>query len=221
MNPLFGIIERDLTVYLRNRSEWMMPMTYFLVIVSLFPITIEPSENLLLKLAPGIIWISVVLALLLSIEQVFRLDYQSGALEQFILSVHALPLLLLGKSIAHCLAMGLPLLFLALFTGFLFQMPPNGICVLMITLLIGIPLLSLISTLGVALTIGLQRSGLLLAILVLPLVIPIIIFATQAITKACQLQTFYAELFLLAALFALALGTLPFVIAGAFKMAIE
>lgn len=198
-----------------------MPSTYFVMIASLFPIAMNPSETLLVKLAPGVIWISVALALILSIEIVFRMDHQTGALEQLVLSTQPLPLLVVAKTLAHWLAMGVPLFILAPITAVLFHLPLESIMVLQITLLIGIPLLSLIATLGVTLTLGLHRGGLLLTILVLPLNIPVIIFATQAVNKAAVQLPFYADCFFLAAILMLALGGLPFLIAGAVKMAMD
>lgn len=212
---------RDLTLYIRRRGEWMMPVIYFLMITCLFPLALDPDPNLLTKLAPGIIWIAVVLSLLMSLENIFRLDYQEGSIEHYVLSPYPLAILLLGKSLAHWLAIGLPLLILAPVVGLLFHLPVLGIGILLITLAIGIPLISLIGMIGVALTIGLHRGGLLLAILVLPLMMPVIIFAASSVAKASMGQPYSAELFLLTALLVLALGFVPLALSAALKVSLE
>lgn len=221
LKALSGIIMRDLTLYMRRRGDCLMPVVYFVMVVSLFPMALDLEPVLLAQLIPGIIWVAVVLSLLMSLENLYRSDHQEGSFEQFMLSSYPLPVLLLGKSIAHWLAIGLPLLLLAPMIGFLLHLPLPVVWVLWLTLLIGIPTISLLATIGVALTIGLHRGGLLLAVLVLPLIMPVMIFGSLCVKQASQGMPFSAELFLLLALLVLTLGFVPVVIATAVRIGVE
>jgi heme exporter protein B len=221
LKAFYCVLLRDLTLTIRRKGEWMMPVIYFLMIACLFPLALEPDPDLLTKLAPGIIWVAIVLSLIMSLENIFRLDYQEGSLEHLVLSPYPLAILLIAKSLAHWLAIGLPLLILAPVIGLLFHLPPLGLGILLITFLIGIPLISLIGMIGVALTIGLHRGGLLLAVLVLPLMMPVIIFAASSVAKASSGQPYYAELLLLMALLVLALGFVPMAVSAALKISLE
>lgn len=221
IKPLLCIIGRDLTLCIRRRGEWIMPMIYFLMVASLFPVAIDPTPEVLAKLAPGTIWVAVVLSLLMSLENLFRTDYQAGSLEYLMLSPYPLPVLVLGKCIAHWVAVGIPLIVLAPLIGLLLNLSFIGIWILWITLLLGIPTLSLLGSVGVALTIGLHRGGILLAILGLPLMMPVIIFGTSAVVKANQNLPFTAELLLLTALLVLALGFVPLAVSAAIKVSVE
>lgn len=207
------IVMRDLRLYFQRRGECLIPVLFFIIVVSLFPMGLGPDPKLLAQIAPAIVWVAVVLSLLMSLENVFKQDYQEGSLEQFALSPYPLSLLLLGKSIAHWIMIGLPLLLLAPIFCLILQGTADGLGVLVLTLLLGIPILSLIGSVGAALTIGLPGGGLLLAVLVLPLMMPMVIFGASAVTAATQGMPFYSELLLLAALFIFALVVAPAVLA--------
>lgn len=202
---MYCVIGRDLSFYFQRRGECLIPLLFFIIVVSLFPMGLGPDSKLLTRIAPAVIWVAVVLSLLMSLESVFRQDYQEGTLEQFVLSPYPLSLLLLGKSIAHWVMIGIPLLVLAPFLSLLLQGSIEGLGVLGLTLILGIPTLSLLGSIGAALTIGLSNGGVLLAVLVLPLMMPIVIFSASAVAAAMQGLAFYSELLLLAALFVLAL----------------
>jgi len=221
IKALVCVIWRDLTLYIRHRGEWASPLLFFIMIASLFPIMIGNDPKTLSKLAPFVIWICVVLSLLMSLETIFRSDYQEGTLEQFVLSPYPLSILLFGKCIAHCLAMGFPLLIVAILFGLLLNVSEQGIIVLWVSLLLGIPSLSIVGGIGAALTIGLQRGGILLAILILPLMIPIVIFGANAVAAANQDLPYHSEILLMGAflLFVLALG--PIATAAALRVSIE
>ncbi len=221
LKAFFCIIWRDLQLYSRRRGEWVMPLLFFVMVISLFPMALGVEPHLLARLAPAIIWVAVVLALLMSLDNVFKSDYQQGALEQFVLSPYPLSLLILGKSIAHWIAIGLPLLLLAPLFSVLLNLPFAGVGVLWVTLLLGIPTLSLIGSIGAALTVGLQQGGLLLAILVLPFMVPIVIFAASGVAAAGNGAPFYSELLLLAALLLLTLALGPVAISFALRVSIE
>jgi heme exporter protein B len=221
LSPFLAIVRRDVLLMTCKRGEWGMPLFFFVMTVSLFPIALGPQSTLLPPLAPAIIWVAVVLSLLMSLEGVFRSDHQEGILEQFVLSPYPLPLLLLGKSTAHWLAMGLPLLILAPVLGFMLHLSASGVGALLLTLIIGIPTLSLMGCIGATLTIGLHQGGLLLAILILPLMMPVIIFGTSGVVAANQALPFYAEILLLSALLLLMLVLGPIVAAMALRASLE
>jgi heme exporter protein B len=152
------LIKRDLLQILRHKSDALNPLLFFLMVASLFPLGIGPETATLKRIAPGIIWTAALLATLLSLEAMFRSDFEDGSLEQLILSPHPLAVLVLAKICAHWLATGLPLLLLAPLLGLQFGLSAQGLGVLMLTLLIGTPALSLVGSVGVALTVGLRRG---------------------------------------------------------------
>lgn len=205
LKAMWSVIKRDLLLYFQQWSECLMPLVFFMLVVSLFPLGLGMDPKLLARITPAVIWIAVVLSLLLSLESVFRQDYQEGSLEQMVLSPYPLSILLLAKSIAHWIMVGVPLLMLAPFLSILLQGSTKGLAVLGFTLLFGIPTLSLIGSIGAALTIGLPNGGALLAVLVVPIMMPIVIFGTSALSAVLNGISFDAELYVLAALFVLAL----------------
>jgi heme exporter protein B len=211
------VIGRDLRLYFQHWGECLIPMLFLILVVSLFPMGLGSHPKLLARIAPAVIWIAVVLSLLMSLESVFRQDYQEGSLAQIVLSPYPLSILLLGKSIAHWIMVGLPLLILAPFLSILLQGSTEGLGVLGLTLIFGIPTLSLIGSIGAALTIGLPNGGVLLAVLVLPIMMPIVIFGTSAVTAATEGVAFYSELYILAALFILALALGPVALSNAVR----
>jgi heme exporter protein B len=205
LNAMGCVIKRDLKLYIQQWGECLVSLLFFVLVVSLFPMGLGADPKLLARITPAVIWVAVVLSLLLSLENVFRQDYQEGSLEQMVLSPYPLCILLLGKSIAHWIMVGVPLLILAPCLSILLQGSTQGLGVLGLTLIFGIPTLSLIGSIGAALTIGLPNGGALLAVLVIPIMIPIVIFGASALSAAIGGDFFYSELYLLAALFVLAL----------------
>lgn len=211
------VIARDLRLYFQRRGECLIPLLFFILVVSLFPMGLGPDPKLLTQIAPAIIWIAVVLSLLMSLEGLFKQDYLEGSLEQFVLSPYPLSLLLLGKSIAHWITIGVPLLLLAPIFYLILQGTTKGLEVLGLTLLLGIPTLSLMGSVGAALTIGLPGGGLLLAVLVLPIMMPIVIFGASAAAAATLGMPFYSEIYLLTALLVLALALGPIALSTAIR----
>lgn len=203
------IVRRDLLLVLRHRSDAANPLLFFLMVASIFPLGVGPEANTLKQIAPGIIWIAALLATLLSLEGIFRSDFDDGSLEQLILSPHPLPLLVLAKTFAHWLTTGLPLILLAPLLGLLFGISGWPLTILLITLLLGTPTLSLVGSVGVALTVGLRRGGLLLALLLLPLYVPILIFSAGAVEIAAQGLSTEGQLYLLTAFLILAATLAP------------
>ncbi|NJD06830.1 MAG: heme exporter protein CcmB [Methylococcaceae bacterium] len=215
------LLKRDLMLAFRHRGELANPLLFFLMIVTLFPLGVSPEPALLSRIAPGVIWIAALLAALFSLESLFRSDFDDGALEQMLLSPHPLPLLVLAKVLAHWLVSGLPMLLLAPLLGIFLAMSSSGIAALELTLAVGTPLLSLIGAIGVALTVGLRRGGVLLTLLIMPLYIPVLIFATNAVTAAAAGMPIAGQLYFLASLLALALSLAPLAIAAALRISVS
>jgi heme exporter protein B len=216
-----ALLKRDLLLAFRHRGELANPLLFFLMIVSLYPLGVSPEAEVLRKIAPGVIWIAALLAALFSLENLFRSDFEDGALEQMLLCPQPLALLVLGKVLAHWLVSGLPMLLLSPLLGLLLAMPPAAIAALALTLALGTPLLSLVGAIGVALTVGLRRGGVLLTLLVMPLYIPVLIFATNAVTAAAAGLPIAGQIYFLAALLALALSLAPLAIAAALRISVS
>ena len=220
-NAFFAIIRRDLILALRRRSEIANPLLFFILVITLFPLGIGAQPHLLQAIAPGIIWVSALLAAMLSLDSLFRSDFDDGSLEQILLSAHPSSLLVLAKIIAHWLVTGLPLLFVAPLLAVLLGMPTHSIGILLLTLLLGTPVLSLIGAIGVALTVGLRRGGMILSLLVLPLYVPVLIFASNAVEMAGSGFPVNAQINILISIFVMALVLAPWPTSAALKMSIN
>lgn len=216
-----ALLRRDLLLAFRHRGELANPLLFFLVVVTLFPLGISPEAALLRKIAPGVIWIAALLAALFSLESMFRSDFDDGAMEQMALSPHPLAVLVLAKVLAHWLVTGLPMLLMAPLLALFMALPEQALPALELSLLVGTPLLSLIGAIGVALTVGLRRGGVLLTLLVLPLYIPVLIFATNAVTAAAAGMPVAGQLYFLAALLVLALTLAPLATAAALRISLS
>ncbi|MGX2028838.1 MULTISPECIES: heme exporter protein CcmB [Methylocaldum] len=221
IGPFLALLKRDLLLAFRHRGELANPLLFFLIVVTLYPLGVSPEEALLRKIAPGVIWIAALLAALYSLENMFRSDFDDGSLEQMALSPYPLSLLVLAKVLAHWLVSGLPMLLLAPLLALFLAMPTPALAVLELTLLIGTPLLSLIGSIGVALTVGLRRGGILLTLLVLPLYIPVLIFATNAVSAAAAGMAVTGQLYFLAAMLVLALTLVPLATAAALRISLS
>jgi heme exporter protein B len=216
-----GVLRRDLRLGIRKRSEVLNPILFFVLVVSLFPLGVGPSPKILAEIAPGVIWVAALLATLLSMERLFRSDFEDGALEYLLLSPHPLTLLVLAKVLAHWLVTGVPLILVSPLLGVLLHLPPEGISVLPLTLLLGTPVLSLLGAIGVALTVGLRRGGVLLTLLVMPLYVPVLIFGTAAVAAASAGLSVSGQLALLGALLALVLTLSPFATAAGLRISVD
>jgi heme exporter protein B len=216
-----SIVARDLTLALRRRSRVLQPLIFTLICVSLFPLALGAEVNMLSRIAPGVFWVIALLSTQLTLENLFQSDYEDGCLEQWILTPYPLPLLISTKVLAHWLISALPLIFMAPLIGVLLGMSAPVISALMITLLLGTPVLSLVGAIGAALTVTQRRGGVLLSLLVLPLYIPVLIFATTALEQAAAGLSYAPHLYLLGALAMLALTLAPFAAAAALRIALE
>ncbi|EIJ41647.1 heme exporter protein CcmB [Beggiatoa alba B18LD] len=215
------LLKRDLMLAYRHRAELINPLLFFLIVVSLFPLGVSPDPKMLQQIAPGVIWVAALLAAMLSLDNLFRSDFDDGSLEQIALCAHPLPLLVLAKTLAHWLVTGLPLLLVSPLLGIFMFLPAEAISILLLTLLLGTPILSLVGGIGVALTVGLRRGGLLLSLLVLPLFIPVLIFAASAVNAASSGLPVAGQLYFLGALLSLALTLSPFATAAALRISLS
>lgn len=213
-----GVIRRDLTLAFRSPGQILNPVAFYLMVASLFPLGIAPEEALLSRLAGGIVWIGALLAVLLSLDSLFRSDQEDGSLDQLLLSLHPLPLLVLAKITAHWLTSGLALIILAPVLALMLHLPAGAFPALMFSLLLGTPLLSLAGGIGAALTVRVQRGGLLLTLLSLPLYIPVLIFGTTAVQSAMDGMDYNGHLLWLGALLVLGICLAPLAIAASLRI---
>ncbi|MFP4615764.1 MAG: heme exporter protein CcmB [Thiohalorhabdus sp.] len=215
-----AILARDLTLALRHRSELGNPLMFFIVVVTLFPLALGPEQDTLTRVAPGILWVAALLAATLSMDGMFRSDFEDGSLEQMLLSPHSPALLVVAKVLAHWLVTGLPLILISPLLALFLHLPLEALPVLLATLALGTPVLSMVGAIGVALTVGLRRGGLLLTLLVLPLYIPVLIFAAGAVDNAAAGLPVAGQLYFLAALLILALTLAPLATAAALRISV-
>lgn len=221
MSALFAVIQRDLLLVMRRKSEVLTALFFFIVVTSLFPLGIGADAALLRKIAPGVIWVSALLATLLGLHRMFAVDYADGTLEQLLLSPQPFVLLIAGKIIAHWIVCGLPLVILAPIIGIQFDLDGSVMNVLMGTLLLGTPVLSLLGSIGAALTLGVRGGSVLISLLILPLYIPVLIFGAGAVYATSVGLDASGHFSVLGALLILALAFVPWVSAQAVKIAIE
>lgn len=212
---------RDVTLLLRRRGEILNPLVFFALVITLFPIAISPDPELLAVIAPGLLWVVALLAALLSLDSLFRSDYDDGSLEQLLLAPQPLAALGLAKVVVHWLLTGLPLALMAPLLGIMLALPVGSYAVLALSLALGSASLSLIGAIGAALTVGLARGGVLLSLLVLPLYIPVLIFGAGAVQAAIVGEGVSAHLAILGALLAASLMLAPWAIAASLRISIN
>lgn len=218
---LAASFKREWRLTLRNRSEIANPLIFFLMVVVFVPLGISPEVKVLSALAPGMVWVIALLATLLSLDGLFRSDFEDGSLEQLVLAPAPLAWLLLPKVAVHWLMTGLPLTLLAPLFGLMLALPASGYAALVASLAVGTLSLSLIGAIGAALTVGLRRGGLLLSLVIMPFYIPVLIFGSAAVQNAVEGSPYSAELALLAAM---AVGWsmfAPFAIAGGLRIGVK
>ena len=208
--PWMTVLRRDLLLAFRRRSDVATTLFFFLIVSSLFPLGIGPEPAVLSSIAPGVLWVAALLAGMLSLTRLFATDFADGSLEQMLLAPQPLALLVFAKIFAHWLVCGLPVVLLAPIIGLQYALPNDALLVLVFALLLGTPALSLIGAIGAALTLGVRGSGLLVALLVLPLYIPVLIFGAGAVAASQHGMSAQAHLSLLAACSLLALVLAPY-----------
>lgn len=214
------LLARESRLLFRRPAELANPLVFFAIVIALFPLAVGPEMQLLQTISPGLIWVAALLAVLLSLDGLFRSDFEDGSLEQWVVSPHPLALLVLAKVLAHWMFSGLALVLLAPLLGLMLGMPVSALPVLLMSLLLGTPVLSLLGAVGAALTVGLKRGGLLLALLILPLYIPVLILGSGALQAALQGLPALGYLLWLSSLTALAVTLTPFAIAAGLRISV-
>ena len=218
---LRGVVRRDLLLAMRHRSDVAMSVFFVVIVASLFPLGVGPEPAVLRTIASGVLWVTALLACLLSLGRLFTADYLDGVLEQTLLIPQPLAVLVVGKVFSHWVISGLPVVLLSPLLGLQFGLGGNSLGVLTLSLLLGTPTLSMIGAIGAALTLGLRGSGLLVALLVLPLFIPVLIFGAGAVSNSLAGIGSEANLSLLGACFLLSLAFAPWATAVALRIALE
>ncbi|HBV39169.1 MAG TPA: heme exporter protein CcmB [Erwinia sp.] len=215
------IIKRELRVAFRSGAEIVNPLWFFLIVITLFPLGIGPEPQLLARIAPGVVWVAALLSSLLALERLFRDDFIDGSLEQLLLLPTPLPITVLGKVVAHWLVTGLPLLLLSPLVALLLSLDFATWRAMAFSLLLGTPTLSFLGAIGVGLTVGLRRGGVLLSLLVLPLAVPVLIFASAAIDAAGMGLAINGQLAILGAMLAVSATLAPFATAAALRVSVH
>lgn len=222
MLKLFRVmIRRDLLLAYRQKSDVLQTVFFFLVVITLVPLGVGAETELLRSMAPGIVWVAALLAALLSLPRLFAHDFADGTLEQMVLSPDPLPVIVLAKAFAHWLTTGVPITVFASLTAVMFDLKAEVAAVLVFSLLIGTPVLSLLGSVGAALTLGLRSGGVLTSLLVLPLYIPVLIFGAGAAGAVAVAVSPAAYLLITGALSLFALAIAPWASAAALRIALE
>ncbi|MEP7275454.1 MAG: heme exporter protein CcmB [Betaproteobacteria bacterium] len=219
--PFAWALARDLRIALRSRAELGVQLLFYVIVVSVFPLSMAPERSLLAALGPGVLWVAALLAALLSLPRLFASDFADGTLEQMALSPWSLPAIVSGKIAAHWLTTGLPLAVLAPLLGLQYALEPSALWTLAMALLLGTPILSLLGAIGAALTLGVRGGASLLALLVLPLCAPVLIFGAGAVDAVRAGLGAGASFSLLAAGLLIAVVGAPPAAAAAVRIALD
>ena len=220
-SAFLALLRRDLVIAFRRQSEMVNPLLFFVLVTSLFPLGVGSQPKLLALMAPGVVWVAALLAALLSLDTIFRSDFEDGTLEQLLLSAQPVSVLVIAKVLAHWLITGLPLLVMAPVLGTFLGLPSQAVGTLVWSLLFGTPALSLIGAIGVALTVGLRKGGMILSLLVLPLYVPILIFGAGAVGNAAMGIDATAQMYIMAAFLVFSLTLSPIATAAALRVSLS
>jgi heme exporter protein B len=212
---------RDLLVVVRSKSDAANSLLFFVIVVSLFPLAVGPESALLRTIAPGVVWVAALLASMLALGRLFATDYADGTLEQLLLVPHPLGMLIAGKVFAHWLVSGFPLILIAPLLGLQFGLQQDAVAMLVVSLLLGTPVLSLLGAVAAGLTLGLRSSGVLVPLIVLPLCIPVLIFGAGAVDAAGSGLSAMPHLSLLGAYLLPSMFFAPWAAAAAIRIALE
>lgn len=211
-------LRREITLSFRHKGELANPLIFFLMVVVFTPLGISEEPAMLAKIAPGMLWVIALLATLLALDGLFRSDFDDGSLEQMVLSPQPLGVIVVTKVFAHWLLSGIPLTLLAPLLGVMLNLPTEGYWVLVVTLFVGTGSLSLIGSIGAALTVGLRKGGLLMSLIIMPFYVPVLIFGSAAVKNAIEGFPVNAEIAILCAMLVGWALLAPFAIAGALKI---
>lgn len=204
-----------------KKAELLNPLWFFLLVITLFPLVIGPEPALLARIGPGVVWVAALLSALLAFERLFADDFRDGSLEQLMLLAYPQPLVMLAKVVAHWLLTALPLILLSPIAALLLSLEPTVWWALILTLLLGTPTLSAVGAIGVALTVALRKGGVLLSLLVVPLIIPVLIFSASVLDAALLNLGYSGQLAILGAIMALSVTLAPFAIAAALRISLD
>ena len=221
MSAFLAVIARDLRLARRQGTDIAMTLAFFVVVVALFPLGLGPTPELLSRIAPAVLWVTALLAAMLSFDRLFQQDSEDGGLEQLALSGLPLSMLALAKACAHWLTTGLPMLVLAPLLAVSLNLAQDAYLILVATLALGTPVVSLFGTVGAALVVGARRAGVLVALIVLPLLIPVLIFAVSAIEAASAGLTIRVHLLFLGAILAASIPLAPLAAGAALRQALD
>lgn len=222
MTTLFiAIVRRDLQVAFRRWGDVATPVVFFAIVSTLFPLALSPAQEQLRTIGPAVLWVAALLSTLLSLNALYRADIEDGTLEQLLMRPEPLTVVMLAKTLAHWLVTGVPLVALAPFLGIAYYLPGDAIATLCATLLAGTPTLSMLGSVGAALTAGLRQAAGLLALLVLPLMLPVLMLGARATDVAVSGGDPAGLLYLLGALFFLGLSLAPFAAAAAIRITLD
>ena len=215
-NAFWSLLRKELLLAVRQKTDVVTVLFFFLIVSSLFPFAVGPESNTLKLIGPGVIWVGALLCSLLALHRVFEADYNDGSLEHLLLSGEPLTILVLAKIISHWLITGLPVVIVAPLIGIQFGLPPQSLL-----LLLGTPVLSFIGSIGAGLTLGVRGGSALTSILILPFYVPILIFGAGAVVADLQGLTIDGHISILVAMLCLSVALAPLAIAGAIKIALE
>ncbi len=221
MAGLLAIIRRDLLLAWKRPGDALNPLVFYAMVCTLFPLATGPSEQQLVLNGPGVLWVAALLSTLLALHGLFQSDYEDGSLDQLILSPQPLPLLMFGKALAHWLVTGVPLVLMSPLLAMTFRLPVTVTGLLVLTLTLGTLSLSMLGSIGAALTVGLNRANALLSLLILPIAMPVLIFGARTVSLAVAGDSPVAGVYFLAAYCMLALALSPFATAAALKISNE
>lgn len=214
-------LHRDLLIAFKKRNDIVNPFMFFIIVVSLFPIAITPDSDRLSEIAAGVIWISVLLASMLSMDSLYRSDYEDGSLEQLLLSPHPLFFMVLAKNLSHWLVSGLPVVLVSPLLAYMLNLPQNAYLILTCSLLIGTPIISLMGSIAVALTVGLGSRGLILAVITLPMSVPVLIFGTLSVQATTNSTSPVGFLTIMLAILAVSISLAPLASAAALRISVN
>jgi heme exporter protein B len=214
------VFRRDISLAMRSAGQWLNPVLFFFIVVTLFPLGIGPGAQTLAVIAPGILWISALLAMMLSLDALFAHDYRDGTLEQWVLCGQPLTVIVIAKVLAHWTSSALPLVVLSPVLALFMQLPVSAYAVLIVSLLIGTMALSFVGAIGAALTLSVNHAGVLLSLLVMPLIVPVLIFGSGAVSAAAMNLPSSTQLSVLLAILVLTASLAPLAIAGALRVSV-
>lgn len=221
MTAFFSLLKRDLKLAFRQGSDSVIVIVFFIVVVVLFPLSVGPEQKILARISAGVIWVAALLAAMLSMDRLFTADYEDGSLDLLVISPHPTEILVLAKVLAHWLTTGLPLIIISPLLGIFLYLQADGFWVMIMSLLLGTPVLSLIGAIGAALTLGARRSGVLISLLILPLFIPVLIIGVSAVDAALMGLPTRPQLLILGAFLLFATALSPWASAAALRQAVE